>query len=405
MLPSKSILIFGTGRLQQSLIEGCQRKGLFTVGIDPNPEAECRGLVDVFEVVDGNDFETTLSLAQKYRVAGVITAATDKPLVMMAQVAEKMKLPFFSVDTAHNATDKLLMKQKLMAAHLPCAKGFLVARAAELPVKELAFPVIVKPRDNSGSRGVLYCDKPEAFAAALEAALKFTKKDAVLVEEYIGGQEYSIEALHYDGEHRVVQFTEKSTTDFPYNVEIAHIQPADLSPRQRRELGGLVAQIGQAMGFENCASHTEIKLNSKGVFIIETSPRLGGGYISSSLVPLSTGFDLEGALIDLSIGLNGGQAELNVETQKHSGIKFFQLAPGTVSRVGRLDALMQIEGCRSYAFDLHEGQRIPQLTSGLDRYGYAIFQAQSRDELTRCMGRAEALIAKEISIEEDGSGK
>lgn len=401
MMSNKSILIFGTGPLQQSLIERCKLKGLFTVGIDPNPDAECKYFVDAFEVVAGDDFEKTLAVAQKYSISGVITAATDKPLVMMARVAEKLHLPFFSVETALNSTDKLLMKKKFIEAGLPCAKGFLVSNIRELTDLDLTYPVIVKPRDNSGSRGVIYCENLEGVAKAIEEALRYTKKGNVLVEEFIEGQEYSIEGIHYNGEHHVIQFTEKTTTDFPYNVEIAHTQPADISLQQQSEIRVLIAKIGQTLGFENCASHTELKINSRGMYIIETSPRLGGDFISSMLVPLSTGFNMEDNLIDISSKSNELSNELHICFNKFSRVVFFQLPYGYIKSIGQIEEIKKIEGFHTYNFELVEGQRIPLIKNSLDRYGYSVFQADERDYLFKSMKKCNEVLAKEILIVQD----
>lgn len=402
---NKSILIFGAGQLQQSLIEGCRRKGLFAVGIDPNPNAECRSSLDAFEVVAPDDFEKTLAVAQKYSVAGVITAATDKPLIMMARVSERLNIPFFSVETAEVSTDKFLMKQKFMEAGLPCAKGYLIADADELCGLDLTFPIIVKPRDNSGSRGVVFCESIKSATRAVEEALMYTKKCNVLVEEFIEGLEYSIEGIHYDGEHHVIQFTEKTTTDFPYNVEIAHIQPADISIKQQNEIRELISKIAQILGFDNCASHTEIKINSKGIYIIETSPRLGGDFISSTLVPLSTGFNMEDELIDIAVRSYGKVFQGHGCLNKCSGVLFFQLPEGKIKAVGHIEALADIIDCQSYHFGLNEGQSVPRIKNSIDRYGYAIFQSKNKEELMLSMRKCEELIAKEISIENYGSKK
>jgi carbamoyl-phosphate synthase large subunit len=398
-MSNKSILIFGTGPLQQSLIERCKLKGLFTVGIDPNPDAECKYFVDAFEVVAGDDFEKTLAVAQKYSISGVITAATDKPLVMMARVAEKLHLPFFSVETALNSTDKLLMKKKFIEAGLPCAKGFLVSNIRELTDLDLTYPVIVKPRDNSGSRGVIYCENLEGVAKAIEEALRYTKKGNVLVEEFIEGQEYSIEGIHYNGEHHVIQFTEKTTTDFPYNVEIAHTQPADISLQQQSEIRVLIAKIGQTLGFENCASHTEIKINSHGIYIIETSPRLGGDFISSTLVPLSTGINMEDILIVISTGVVIKSDCFVHKFFKNSGITYFVLPEGEIKSIDDIEKIGHIEELYSYSFDLNKGDVVNKITSSLNRYGYAIFQTQDRIELFHKIMDAEEIIRQSVKIQ------
>ena len=96
----KSVLIFGVGPLQESIINRAKQMGLYTIGIDPASDATCKDDVDAFEVVGGQDFEGTCAVVEKYGVDAIVTAATDKPLVMMACIAEEYGFPFYSVETA-----------------------------------------------------------------------------------------------------------------------------------------------------------------------------------------------------------------------------------------------------------------------------------------------------------------
>ena len=150
----KAVLIFGVGPLQQSIINRAKKMGLYTVGIDPCEDATCRGDVDAFEVVGGQDYEGTCAVVEKYGIDAIVTAATDKPLVMMARVAEKYGFPFFSVETARWSTDKYQMKQRFIEGGILCAKGRLVKSLDE--TSDFIYPVIVKPRDNSGSSRIFY---------------------------------------------------------------------------------------------------------------------------------------------------------------------------------------------------------------------------------------------------------
>ncbi|MDL2241803.1 ATP-grasp domain-containing protein, partial [Bacteroidales bacterium OttesenSCG-928-L03] len=293
-MDKKSVLVFGVGELQCSIIERAKAKGLFVVGIDPSETAYCKEKVDVFEIVAGGDYEGTLAVAQKYNISAIVTAATDKPLVMMARVAKALDLPFFSEETARWSTDKFQMKQRFIAGGVPCAQGCLVHTAEE--AKDLYFPVICKPRDNSGSRGVKLCRNLQELQECIDEALQHSKLDTVLVEEFIEGCEFSIEALHYDGKNEVIQFTEKKTTEFPYNVELGHKQPANLSEEQKNAIRSIINKVACCMNFDKCPSHTELKINDRGFFVIETSPRLGGDYITSTLTPLSTGINIEDQL-------------------------------------------------------------------------------------------------------------
>ena len=440
-MDKQAILVFGVGELQKSVILRAKAMGLHVVGIDPCPDAASREFTDDFEVIDGQDYEGTLAVASKYKVSAIITAATDKPLVMMARIAEALRLPFYSVKTAEVSTDKYLMKEIFEKAHIPCARGRLIHHASE--ASDLEFPLIVKPRDNSGSRGVVLCQNTDELSTAIANALEFSKKDTVLVEEFIEGQEYSIEALHFPGTSNdessndgtsndvtsndgtsndgtsndgtsndrtrsvVLQFTEKTTTEFPYNVELAHKQPAQLTDTQREEIRNLISRIGGEMGFINCASHTELKINNRGIFIIETSPRLGGDYITSTLTPLSTGINIEDQLLRIALGQKpdldtgrinaaSGVAFLNLLdpkiSQSQDGLHNQDNTISPNSRIiqeldPKLEEVKTWPGVISFEHKLHIGDEIHPITSSLNRYGEVIVKGDNYQQVSDLLNK------------------
>ena len=424
MKDKKSILVFGCGPLQQSIINRAKKMGLYTVGIDPCEDATCRGDVDAFEVVGGQDYEGTCAVVDKYGIDAIVTAATDKPLVMMARIAEKYGFPFYSVETAQWSTDKFQMKQRFELGDIPHARGillnsedlkrslrskslennkdnfsdrFLIDFEADKPTQELHFPVIVKPRDNSGSRGVKLCRTKEELEQSMAEALEYSKLDSVLVEEFIEGPEYSIESLHHDGKSEVIQFTEKKTTEFPYNVELGHIQPANISDENKQKIREIVAKIGKALKFENCPSHTELKINERGIFVIETSPRLGGDYITSTLVPLSTGINLEDQLLHIALGENVDTQTGRVE--KASGVCFLSLPCGKVTAIDpAINEVGTWPNVYSFATSLKVGDEIHPITSSLNRYGQFIVKGETREDVDSSLEKYEQRIVSMITV-------
>jgi carbamoyl-phosphate synthase large subunit len=391
----KAVLIFGVGPLQQSIVGRAKKMGLFTVGIDPCEDATCRNDVDAFEVVGGQDYEGTCAVVEKYGIDAIVTAATDKPLVMMSRIAEKFGFPFFSVETAKWSTDKFQMKQRFLEGGVPCAKGRLVKSIDE--TADMVYPVIVKPRDNSGSRGVKLCRTKDELKQSMAEALEYSKLDSVLVEEFIEGQEYSIEGLHYAGKSEVIQYTEKKTTEFPYNVELGHIQPADISEENKLKIREIVAKIGTALKFENCPSHTELKINERGIFVIETSPRLGGDYITSTLVPLSTGINMEDQLIHIALGETVDTKTGRVE--KASGVCFLNLPCGKVKAIdSAIEGVNSWPNVYSFSTSLKVGDEIYPITSSLNRYGQLIAQGENKEELDTLITEYESRIYSIVSI-------
>lgn len=387
-MDKKSILIFGVGELQKSIINRAKLMGLYTIGIDPCIDAVCKEDVDVFEVVDGQDYEGTLAVARKYNVAAVVTAATDKPLVMMARIAKELGLRFYSEETAIWSTDKYQMKQRFIEGGVPCARGKIIKSVDE--AKELDFPLILKPRDNSGSRGVILCQDIHELATAMNETLQYTRLNSVLVEEFIEGTEFSIESLHYNGKSKVIQYTEKRTTPFPYNVELGHIQPANISEVQKKEISLIIERISKVMKFEHCPSHTELKINNRGIFVIETSPRLGGDYITSTLTPLSTGINVEDQLLHIALGEKVNTTSQNIQ---YSGIRFFSFdVNNIITAIPDKKFVLSWPHVIDYTFNLSINDSVQQITSSLSRYGHMILQAGNRESIDEAFDKYEKVI-------------
>lgn len=392
----KAILVFGVGELQQSIISRAKKMNLFVVGIDPCEDAYCKDDCDAFEVVGGQDFDGTLAVAKKYNVSAIVTAATDKPLVMMARVATELHLPFFSQETAEWSTDKFQMKQRFIEGNVPCARGRLIHNSEE--AKDLYFPLICKPRDNSGSRGVKLCRDLSELDTCIKEAFEVSKLDTVLVEEFIEGREFSIESLHFEGKSEVIQFTEKKTTEFPYNVELGHKQPANLTEDQRNQIRDIIVKIAHCMHFENCPSHTELKINDRGIFVIETSPRLGGDYITSTLTPLSTGINLEDQLLHIALG-----EKVDITTgrvDKASAVCFFSLPEGKVTAIdSKINEVSSWQNMHCFQLKLKVGDKVNQITSSLNRYGQFIVTGHSREEVDKLVDKYESDINRLIKVE------
>lgn len=387
-----SILVFGGGILQLSIIRNCKAMGLNTIVIDPNPNAGAKELADLFIEVGGQDFDKTCEIIEKHAVKGIVTAATDKPLSMMARIAAKYNFPFYSEKTAQLCTDKFLMQEQFKAHNLACAEGKKIYSISD--VEE--FPVIIKPVDNSGSRGVFYCADRDELESLFEDSFQHTKKDYLLLNTVLDGEEYSIESFHCNGKTHVLQVTHKITTDFPTNVELSHTAPAIVDTGLVSQIKSIVEEIAEAFDFDNCVSHTELKIKDGKITIIETSPRTGGDYITSHLVPLSTEINIENLLISCAMG------EIPIVPEPESnpaGIFYFLLPKGTITKIDSLNDVLLMDGVKRLSFKLFVGDSIPVIKNSLDRYGFVILKEKSIDRLEDLKERIFQTIIDRIEIE------
>ena len=218
MAEKPGILIFGAGINQLELIREAKLLGVTSIVIDPQTDPPGKSEANFFYRVDGTDYETTRTIALKHSVSGIVTGQMEKPLRLMARLAQELKFIFNSPEVTERCLDKWLMKETFRAENIPFAEGMLIRKDEDTLEKlsdEITFPVIIKPRDAFSSRGVYKCNSSDAVKAHLEESGLFSSNGDILIEEFLEGKEYSVEAITYRGETSIIQFTEKFITPYP----------------------------------------------------------------------------------------------------------------------------------------------------------------------------------------------
>jgi biotin carboxylase len=327
-LMPRSILIFGAGINQYLLIKAANDLGLSSVVLDPNPNAPGKDIANHFYVVEGNDFQRTKEIALIHKVAGQATTQLEKPLRLMAQLAHEMNLLFHSPEVIDRSLDKWLMKLAFQRHQIPCAKGKLFKKTDTLTENDLfgfAYPIIIKPRDATSSQGVFRIERFEEIEHYIGTTRNFGSNGDILIEEFLEGSEYSIEAVTFRGITNVVQYTEKFITPFPNTVEMGHLQPADISDKDKNQINKVVTGAVNAIGIDYSATHTEIIMTNEGPKILEIGARGGGDFISSYLTFASTGVSLDQAIIKVALG---EKPDLEHKQKKFSYIQYAGLPVG-----------------------------------------------------------------------------
>lgn len=378
----ENIMVFGAGMLQISLIRTAKKLGYFTVVVDPDPDAIGRKYADEFIVLAGNDFEKTLDIAKSRSIKGIVTAATDKPLLMMSRIAEKLDLPFPSEKSIYNTINKFELKKILVKNKIPCASGILTSQVdleEKFRLCAIDFPIIVKPTDCSGSRGVYYCKTIEELKGIFSDSLKYSNFDSALLEEYLEGPEISIEALVQDHNLHIIQVTDKTVTPFPYNVEMGHLQPSRFYSEYYDQIYQILTKTIKALNLNNCALHPEMKITKDGIKIVEIGPRLGGDFITSHLTPLSTGINMEELLVKIAVG---DKINIKKSSNRYSSILYFDFLNNQID-VNRIKKQIEIRKDQISEFELYFDQSsvLPMITNSMERHGHVVFSADNLEDL------------------------
>ena len=212
---------------------------------------------------------------------------------------------------------------------------------------------------------------PEELEEGAEIALNYSFKHQAIVEEFIEGREVSVEFISHSGIHYPLTVTDKVTTGAPHFVELAHHQPSNLSSGIYDELYSTSRKALDALGITDGASHTEYRITESGeIFIIELGARMGGDFIGSDLVRLSTGYDFVKGVIQVALG-EFGCPELT--EKKFSGVYFL------CKETERLLPFFE-DSYKDPSFICKErmSDELKEVTCSGDRSGYIIYQADKR---------------------------
>ena len=372
-MKKKKLAISGASYLQLPLVEKAKEMGVETICFAWEDGAVCKDLCDRFYPVSTVDKEEILRICRDERIDGITTIASDVATLTVCYVAEQMGLVGNPDKYSQTTTNKFLMRQCFMEHCIPspnfCESNGTVPEA----VMSFLFPVIVKPTDRSGSRGVEKVENVSGVSKALERACRESFQKKAIIEEFVDGREISVESISFAGQHYVLQITDKITTEAPFFVELEHHQPSSLPDDIKNRVKAIVLEALDALHIQFGASHSELKITSDGdIKVIEIGARMGGDFIGSHLVQLSTGYDFLKGVIEIALGIFH---EPKIIEKKHSGVFFLSEETKELRQV--------IEHWKDFPVIVEAeitATKLKPIECSADRSGYLIYKADTKIE-------------------------
>ena len=317
------LAIVGASYLQLPLVLKAKGMGLFTICFAWKDGAVCRNRCDKFYPISILEKDSILDLCRKEKISGIISIASDLAVPTVCYVAEKLGLTGNSFESSLVSTNKYLQRRKLFYSKLqvPRFENYANITLASI-VKEFHFPIVIKPVDRSGSKGVGLVETYEDVKIKIENAKKESIIGEVIIEEFIEGEEISVESISWKGSHYLLAFTDKVTTGRPHFVELEHHQPSKYwDSNLHAEIWNVVMNSLNALDIQYGACHSELMITKTGeIYVTEIGARMGGDFIGSHLVQLSTGFDFLKAIIEIALG---SKPEVYTHNKRHAGVCFY----------------------------------------------------------------------------------
>ena len=395
----KHILIIGGGLFQVPAIKTAKSMGLKVAVTDYNPEAEGMLLADYPIEVSTRNINLTVNTAKQFHetcpLDGVMTVGTDASQTVAA-VADALNLPGIPFEVAERSTDKIKMRQCLQEHRVPVPefRPIWSLQEAERALCEMSLPLVIKPCDNMGARGVKKILRPEDLPPAFKEAKEASISGKLILEEFMEGPELSLDALVFDGRIEVTGIADRHIEREPYFVEVGHTLPSNLPEVQQQQVMEVFRQAIRAIGINLGAAKGDIKMTPDGPKVVEIAARLSGGWMSAYTYPLSSGVNLIKGAIQVALGEI--PMELKPKTSLVSTERALIPPPGKILSIKGVEEASKIKGVKEIILMKEAGDRAEVVTSNIGKTGYVITAAKTREEAICINDLAREMIRIEV---------
>lgn len=336
-------MLLGGLRYLLPVIEAAHKLGYYVITCDYIPDNIAHKYSDEYVNVSIIDKEAVLAVAREKQIGGIMSFAVDPGVVTAAYVQDKMGLPAFGPYESVCILQNKDRFRDFLAKHgfnVPQAKGFSSVKEAMSEKYWYPWPVIVKPTDSAGSKGVTRVDRLEDLEAALQMAFDHSLSGRVIVEEFIEkvGCSSDSDCFSVDGELKFVSFSAQRFDDNapnPYTPS-AYSWPSTFTKEQEAELSSEIQRLLALLGMRTSVYNIETRIGANGKpYIMEVSPR-GGGNRLSEMLRFATGVDLITNAVRAAVGddvadieqkdYDGHWAEVVLHTEKSGRFQSLDIA-------------------------------------------------------------------------------
>lgn len=384
----KTLFILGAGIEQVYAIDLAKKKGIRTVVVDKNPNAPGAALADEFFPVSTRDVAAVLEFLETYdkKIDGVMTIASDIPHIVSA-AAEFLQVPHIPLENAKVCIDKFKMKEMLQkgGVRVPAFTNITSLEDLKVFINKVGYPIVIKPVDNSGARGVLCLIEGVDLQWAFEYTEKFSFSGNLEAEKFIDGPQVSTEGIMHNDTFYCTGFADRNYERLeimaPFMVEDGGDIPTILSDLDKKKVEKEFEKAVRTLGINWGPAKGDMVLGKDGVaYVIEIAARLSGGNFCYDKVPWSTGVDIVDILIDMSVG-NPIDVSRFVPTKNlATSQRYFFPSPGIIAAITGVEEIKRLPHIKKVDIWLKEGDVVPPAINHPARVGYVIALAPTLTE-------------------------
>lgn len=403
----KTLLIVCGGIEAIHGIELAKKRGLHVVVSDMDPEAPGMKAADDALVASTYDIDETVNAARHYndtvrKIDGVMCLGADVPRTV-ASVAKALNLPGISEASAFLAADKLAMKQQFSKDGVPAPWFQPICDPNDLSkvVSQRKTPLVIKPADSRGSRGVQRIDASSDLTLAYDRAYRESPTNRVMVEEYLDGPQISTESIILDGIAYTPGFSDRNYEYLeryaPFFIENGGDLPSHLPPQQQSDIQELVERAAQSLGIKNGNVKGDIVVHDGKAYVIELAARLSGGYFCTLEIPMNTGVDFVGNVIKMALGEAVRPEDLKPTFSHPIAQRYKFVSPGRIVDIPNIETVRAMPGVEELMVSASPGDVVRTTENTTARVAMVI--ASGNDSADAAFNAQSAIDALTVILE------
>lgn len=405
----KKLMILGAARRQLPFINIAKARGYHTIVVGPKGDYPGFSVADKAYFFDTRDKEHILEVARAENIDGITTDQTNVSVPTVAYVAKQLNLRGIGEELALQFTDKYEMRKKAreLGVAVPDFRKAAILEEALAAGEELGYPLVVKPLDSQGSRGVFRLASPEELRGKFPESQAFSPQGAVIVEQFVNGREFVADGFAMGGRYRTLDVGIQEHFDgagrFIANMCMVFSTAGPLS-EDMRKVEEANTRLIRGMGLPFGITHSEYILSADDgrVYLVECAARGGGVFISSHLTRYACGFDTNTALIDFLMEGRERFPEASELEANVSAWRCFALPEGVIRQCSGQDELLKIPAVRDvFLEDLQPGAVAHGLVDDGQKLGPIIYCGRTEAELRQAMAESARTLHVEVAT---GSG-